>query len=182
MRRARELVCRGCVPDLCAWCPRGCCYHDDEGGPSLLFIVSFVLVSALGLCRLVLFLVKRDGLVQIVKGCSRRKDEEGRGPWQQAERSGPHSGWLENAELMQNCALHVTSLRGSGALRTHPTSLIASLLMPLETHPHPHLGPSCPWPPVLWTKPLVLVMLQLAKRQCGNPRTRPPTFPNLSSL
>lgn len=55
-------------------------------------------------------------------------------------RSGPHSGWLENAELTQTCALHVTSLRGSGALRTHPTSSIASLLRPLRD-----MSPPPPW-------------------------------------
>lgn len=50
--------------------------------------MALVLVSVLGLCSLVLLLVK-DGLVQVVKECSRRKDEEGRGLWQQAEEWAP---------------------------------------------------------------------------------------------
>lgn len=49
------------------------CYHDKEGHASLLFFVSLVLVLVVGLCSLVLLLVK-DGLVQVVKGCCRRQD------------------------------------------------------------------------------------------------------------
>ena len=52
----------------------------------------------------------KDGLVQIVKGCSRRKDGGRREPWRQAERSGPLPGQLENLELMQNRTLHLTLL------------------------------------------------------------------------
>lgn len=48
-------------------------YCDKEGLVSLLFIVSLVLVLVLGLCSLVLLLVK-DGLVQTDKGRGRRKD------------------------------------------------------------------------------------------------------------
>lgn len=62
-----------------------------EGRASLLFIVNLVLVSVLGLRSLVLLLV-RDGLVQSVKGCSRREDGGRKGPWWQAGGRGPLSG------------------------------------------------------------------------------------------
>lgn len=65
-------------------------YCDKEGLVSLLFIVSLVLVLVLGLCSLVLLLVK-DGLVQTDKGRGRRKDggrmrgggRDGRRMWSQ---------------------------------------------------------------------------------------------------
>lgn len=53
-----------------------------EGRASLLFIVNLVLVSVLGLHSLVLLLV-RGGLVQSVKGCSRREDGGRLRPWRQ---------------------------------------------------------------------------------------------------
>lgn len=56
------------------------------------------------------FLFMKDRLVRIVKGCSRRKDGGRRETWQQAERSGPFPGQLENLELMPNRTLHLTSL------------------------------------------------------------------------
>lgn len=66
----------------------GGCYRDEEGRASLLFVVNLVLVPVLGLRGLVLLLV-RGGSVQVVKGCGRRKDVAGRGPWRQAGGGGP---------------------------------------------------------------------------------------------
>lgn len=77
-----------------------------EGQASLPFIVNLVLVSVLGLRSLVLLLV-RGGLVQSVKGCSRREDGGRLGPWRQAGGRGPLSGrQLEKVESGQSRALH----------------------------------------------------------------------------
>ena len=67
-----------------------------RGLASLLFTMSLVLCSVFSLCSLVLLLVI-DGLVQSVRGCSRRQDGGGRGA--------PRPGWLENVESTENRAV-----------------------------------------------------------------------------
>lgn len=97
-----------------------------------------------------------DGLVEIVKECSRRKDGR-KGTSAQAERSGPHSGQLENGvDVEQNPSPDLTErLVGSESLSP---SLDYILVTPLKRH-----VPTPPWPSVLWAKSPVPVMLHLAK-------------------
>lgn len=69
-----ELVWRGVSLSCCLCCHGGCGYCDAEGCAASSLPV--VLVLALGLWSLVFLLVK-DGLVRIVKGCVDGKTEEG---------------------------------------------------------------------------------------------------------
>lgn len=75
-----------------------------EGRASLLFVVNLFLVSVLGLRGLVLLLV-RGGLVQIVKGCSRREDGGRKGALAAGWGHGPLSGQLEKVESGQSRGL-----------------------------------------------------------------------------
>lgn len=128
-----------------------------------------ILVLALGLWSLLLLLVK-DGSVQIVKGCCRKKDGR-KGTSARAEEWAPFR------------------TAGEGGVDTEqnpPPGLSEGLLGPespalARLHPcyaSKRYVPTPPWSPVLWTKSPVPVKLQLAKRRRGNPRTRPPTLPD----